>query len=114
MRGMLDEGQSIECVSKRSVSDMYGVPSRGFALQDQYRVNLISMLSWSFEFEDESFEGFRTLATNGGQASHQCLSHGGPDVRPGWAPAVPDKFHWPIASKRVQQSPDIDAFDEGT
>jgi xylan 1,4-beta-xylosidase len=29
-------------------------------------VNLISMLSWSFEFEDkEYFEGFRTLATNG-------------------------------------------------
>ncbi len=29
-------------------------------------VNLISMLSWSFEFEGkESFEGFRSLATNG-------------------------------------------------
>jgi xylan 1,4-beta-xylosidase len=37
-----------------------------FALQDRYKVNLISMLSWSFEFEDkEYFEGFRTLATNG-------------------------------------------------
>jgi xylan 1,4-beta-xylosidase len=37
-----------------------------FALQDRYNVNLISMLSWSFEFEDkEYFEGFRTLATNG-------------------------------------------------
>jgi xylan 1,4-beta-xylosidase len=37
-----------------------------FALQDKYKVNLISMLSWSFEFEDkEYFEGFRTLATNG-------------------------------------------------
>ncbi len=37
-----------------------------FALQDQYKVNLIAMVSWSFEFEDkDSFEGFRTLATNG-------------------------------------------------
>ena len=30
------------------------------------KVNLISMLSWSFEFEDKDyFEGFRSLATNG-------------------------------------------------
>lgn len=37
-----------------------------FDLQDQYKVNLISMLSWSFEFEGkEYFEGFRTLSTNG-------------------------------------------------
>ena len=37
-----------------------------FALRDRYKVNLISMLSWSFEFEGkEYFEGFRTLATNG-------------------------------------------------
>src|SRR5205085_2970583 len=37
-----------------------------FALQDRYKVNLIAMLSWSFEFEGkEYFEGFRTLATNG-------------------------------------------------
>jgi hypothetical protein len=37
-----------------------------FDLQDRYKVNLISMLSWSFEFEGkEYFEGFRTLATNG-------------------------------------------------
>lgn len=37
-----------------------------FDLQDRYQVNLISMLSWSFEFEDkEYFEGFRSLATNG-------------------------------------------------
>ena len=29
-------------------------------------MNLISMLSWSFEFEDKDyFEGFRSLATNG-------------------------------------------------
>jgi xylan 1,4-beta-xylosidase len=37
-----------------------------FALQDRYKVNLLAMVSWSFEFEDkEYFEGFRTLATNG-------------------------------------------------
>ena len=37
-----------------------------FELQDRYRVNLISMLSWSFEFENhEFFEGFRSLSTNG-------------------------------------------------
>jgi xylan 1,4-beta-xylosidase len=35
-------------------------------LQDEAGVNLISMLSWSFEFENKDyFEGFRTLATNG-------------------------------------------------
>ena len=37
-----------------------------FELQDESRVNLIAMLSWSFEFENKNyFEGFRTLATNG-------------------------------------------------
>jgi xylan 1,4-beta-xylosidase len=35
-------------------------------LQDRSKVNLIAMLSWSFEFENKDFfEGFRTLATNG-------------------------------------------------
>ena len=37
-----------------------------FDLQGRHGVNLISMLSWSFEFEDKDyFEGFRSLATNG-------------------------------------------------
>lgn len=37
-----------------------------FELQDRYKVNLIAMLSWSFEFEGKQyFEGFRSLATNG-------------------------------------------------
>ena len=37
-----------------------------FDLQDLHNVNLVSMLSWSFEFEDKDyFEGFRSLATNG-------------------------------------------------
>jgi xylan 1,4-beta-xylosidase len=39
---------------------------RLFELQDKYKVNLLSMLSWSFEFEDRDyFEGFRSLSTNG-------------------------------------------------
>lgn len=39
---------------------------RLFDLQDQHGVNLISMLSWSFEFEGRDyFEGFRSLSTNG-------------------------------------------------
>jgi xylan 1,4-beta-xylosidase len=37
-----------------------------FDLQDRDKVNLLAMLSWSFEFEGKDyFEGFRTLATNG-------------------------------------------------
>ncbi len=37
-----------------------------FELQDKHAVNLISMLSWSFEFENRDyFEGFRSLSTNG-------------------------------------------------
>ncbi len=35
-------------------------------LAAQYKVNLIGMVSWSFEFEGKQyFEGFRTLASNG-------------------------------------------------
>lgn len=37
-----------------------------FELADRHKVNLMSMLSWSFEFEGKDyFEGFRSLATNG-------------------------------------------------
>jgi xylan 1,4-beta-xylosidase len=37
-----------------------------FELQDRCKVNLLAMLSWSFEFEGRDYyEGFRTLATNG-------------------------------------------------
>ena len=40
--------------------------ARMFALADRYGVNLIGMLTWSFEFEGkDTFEGFRSLATNG-------------------------------------------------
>jgi len=37
-----------------------------FELQDRHRINLLGMLTWSFEFEGKDyFQGFRTLATNG-------------------------------------------------
>jgi xylan 1,4-beta-xylosidase len=37
-----------------------------FELADRHQVNLISMLSWSFEFEGKDyFEGFRSLSSNG-------------------------------------------------
>lgn len=37
-----------------------------FELQDRHKTNLLSMLSWSFEFENKDyFEGFRSLSTNG-------------------------------------------------
>jgi xylan 1,4-beta-xylosidase len=84
-----------------------------FALQDRYKVNLISMLSWSFEFEDkEYFEGFRTLATNGvdkpiinvfrmaGLMSGQRVSTSSTGQVP-----LDD-----ILSAGVHQTPDVDAF----
>jgi xylan 1,4-beta-xylosidase len=40
--------------------------ARAYELADQYKVNLIGAVSWSFEFEDQPwFAGFRDLATNG-------------------------------------------------
>jgi xylan 1,4-beta-xylosidase len=84
-----------------------------FALQDRYKVNLISMLSWSFEFEDkEYFEGFRTLATNGvdkpvinvfrmaGLMSGQRVSTSSTGQVP-----LED-----ILNAGVRQVPDVDAF----
>jgi xylan 1,4-beta-xylosidase len=76
-------------------------------------VNLISMLSWSFEFEDkEYFEGFRTLATDGvdkpvinvfrmaGLMSGQRVSTSSTGQV-----SLDD-----ILNTGVRQSPDIDAF----
>ena len=40
--------------------------ARKYELADQYKVNFIGAVSWSFEFEDQPwFYGFRDLATNG-------------------------------------------------
>jgi xylan 1,4-beta-xylosidase len=42
------------------------VYKRMFELSAKYRIDLIGMLSWSFEFEGHDyFEGFRSLSTNG-------------------------------------------------
>jgi xylan 1,4-beta-xylosidase len=42
------------------------VLSNIFNLADRYKVNIVGMLTWAFEFEDQPyFDGFRTLATNG-------------------------------------------------
>jgi xylan 1,4-beta-xylosidase len=42
------------------------VYKRMFALRDKYKIHLIGMLSWSFEFEGRDyFEGFRSLSTHG-------------------------------------------------
>ena len=84
-----------------------------FALQDRHKVNLISMLSWSFEFEDKDyFEGFRSLSTNGidkpvlnvfrmaGLMSGERVS-----TTSTGAVSLDD-----ILKSGVRQSPDIDAF----
>ncbi len=40
--------------------------ARKYVLADQYKVNFIGAVSWSFEFENQPwFYGFRDLATNG-------------------------------------------------
>jgi len=40
--------------------------ARAYELADQYHINLIGTVNWSFEFEDQPwFAGFRDLATNG-------------------------------------------------
>ena len=40
--------------------------ARKYLLADQYKVNLLGVVSWSFEFENQPwFYGFRDLATNG-------------------------------------------------
>src|SRR5438270_344659 len=84
-----------------------------FALQDQYRVNLISMLSWSFEFEDkEYFEGFRTLATNGIDKPIINLFRmaglmSGERVSTSSTGQIPLDA---ILSNGVRQAPDVDGF----
>jgi xylan 1,4-beta-xylosidase len=84
-----------------------------FELQDRHAVNLVSMLSWSFEFEDKDyFEGFRSLATNGVDkpALNLFRMFGlmyGDRVKTESAGAVPLDT---LVSAGVRQQPDIDAF----
>jgi xylan 1,4-beta-xylosidase len=84
-----------------------------FALQDRYKVNLIAMVSWSFEFEDkEYFEGFRTLATNGVDKPvinvfRMAGLMSGERVSTSSTGQIPlDE----ILSTGVRQAPDVDAF----
>lgn len=84
-----------------------------FELQDRRGVNLISMLSWSFEFEDRDyFEGFRSLSTNGidkpilnlfrmaGMMSGQRVA----------SQSTGQVSVDEILAHGVRQSPDVDAF----
>jgi xylan 1,4-beta-xylosidase len=84
-----------------------------FELQDEAKVNLIAMLSWSFEFEDKDyFEGFRTLATNGIDKPILNLFRmaglmSGERVGTASTGAVPLAD---LLTESVRQAPDVDAF----
>jgi xylan 1,4-beta-xylosidase len=84
-----------------------------FDLQDRSRVNLIAMLSWSFEFENKGFfEGFRTLATNGVDKPvlnvfrMAGLMSGERVMTSSTGQVSLDE----IVSKGVRQAPDVDAL----
>ncbi len=84
-----------------------------FELQDRHAVNLISMLSWSFEFEDKDyFEGFRSLATNGIDKPVLNVFRmfgmmSGDRVRTESTGAIPLDT---LVDTGVRQKPDVDAF----
>jgi len=84
-----------------------------FDLQDRHKVNLISMLSWSFEFEDKSyFEGFRSLATNGVDKPVLNVFRmlglmSGDRVSTASTGAVPLET---LLATGVRDTPDVDAF----
>ena len=84
-----------------------------FDLQDASKVNLLAMVSWSFEFEGKDyFEGFRTLATNGVDKPvlnvfRMAGMMGGERVATNSSGQVPLAE---IVSDGVRQGPDIDAF----
>jgi xylan 1,4-beta-xylosidase len=82
-------------------------------LNDRHAVHLISMLSWSFEFEDRDyFEGFRSLATNGVDKPILNLFRmlglmSGDRVKTTSTGAVPLDT---LVRTGVRQNPDVDAF----
>ena len=84
-----------------------------FELEDRHAVNLISMLSWSFEFEDKDyFEGFRSLATNGIDKPVLNVFRmfgmmSGDRVKTSSSCAVPLDT---LINTGVRQGPDVDAF----
>lgn len=84
-----------------------------FDLQDRSKVNLLAMLSWSFEFEGKDyFEGFRTLATNGIDKPvlnvfRMAALMSGERVKTSSNGQVPLDD---ILARGVRQSPDVDAI----
>ncbi|HEY1986466.1 MAG TPA: beta-xylosidase [Terracidiphilus sp.] len=84
-----------------------------FELSDRQAVNLISMLSWSFEFEDKDyFEGFRSLATNGVDKPILNIFRmfgmmSGERVKTGSTGQIPLEI---LVRTGVRQDPDLDAF----
>ena len=82
-------------------------------LQDEYKVDLIAMLSWSFEFENTGyFEGFRSLATKGIDKPILNLFRmaglmSGERVQTRSTGAIPLNE---LVSEGARQAPDIDAF----
>ncbi len=84
-----------------------------FELQDRHGVNLISMLSWSFEFEGKDyFEGFRSISTNGVDKPilnffRMAALMNGSRVQTTSDGKVPLKA---LASTGVRDRPDVDAL----
>ena len=84
-----------------------------FDLQDRHGVDLLAMLSWSFEFEDKDyFEGFRSLATNGVDKPVLNVFRmfglmSGDRVKTSSTGAVPLAT---LVSTGVRETPDIDAL----
>lgn len=82
-------------------------------LRNRQKVDVISMLSWSFEFEDtDYFEGFRSLATNGIDKPILNLFRmlgmmSGDRVRTSSSGAVPLDT---LLNTGVRQSSDVDAL----
>jgi xylan 1,4-beta-xylosidase len=82
-------------------------------LNESHSVHLISMLSWSFEFEDRDyFEGFRSLATNGIDKPILNLFRmlglmSGDRVKATSTGAVPLET---LVQVGVRQAPDVDAL----
>jgi xylan 1,4-beta-xylosidase len=84
-----------------------------FDLEDKNHVNLMAMLSWSFEFENEGyFEGYRTLATHGIDKPILNLFRmagmmAGERVMTTSTGEVPVEE---LVKAGVRQAPDVDAF----
>ena len=106
------------CVTALSIPPTQPQGIQGlFELEQRHSVNLISMLSWSFEFEDKDyFEGFRSLATNGidnanvalncfRMTRHSCRRQVASAI---FTSTVARYLSIPILTSGVRAAPDID------